>query len=129
MARIRPVGSSGGSPTHSGGSHGHRHKGRHPRVRHPRPRHPRAPKADNRAPTPEPVSAASAWSHTATTPGTIPPLMTLAPTATGAPSPLVLSGAQRGSLSVALAAWERQRDQALSRIWRRPGGLAHLAGT
>ncbi len=131
MARIRPVGSGGGDPVSGGG--GKRHKGRkprahHPRAKHPRAKHPRAHKAIPRGPAAEPVSAHSAWPHATAAPGAISPLTALDPTAPIPSEPLALTGAERGALHGALAAWGRQRDQALNRVWRRPGGLARLAG-
>ncbi len=128
MARIRPGGADDGEPASGGGKP---RKGRKPRRARPRVKHPRAakaPKAAQRGPAPEPVSAGGAWSHAAAAPGSISPLAPLDPAALVAPDPLTLTGAERGSVHEALAAWGRQRDQALNRVWRRPGGLVRPAG-
>ena len=41
---------------------------------------------------------------------------------------LDLAGAEHGSLSQTLVAWQREQDRLVNRAWRRPGGLARPAG-
>jgi hypothetical protein len=131
MARIRPV-DPGAAPR---GGHGRHHKGRHhhPRAKHPRAKHPRAHKHPAaHAPAHEPVSVRSVWPQSAPTPGAIAALLALDPAARPAAEPLILTGAQHGAIHDlthdTLDAWTRQRDQALNRVARRPGGLTRLAG-
>lgn len=129
MAHIRPV-DPGAAPR---GSHGRRHKGRHPRHHHPRAKHPRAHKPHAaHAPVHEPVSVRSAWPHGAPTPGVIAALLALDPAARPAAEALALTGAQHAAIHDnahdTLDTWTRQRDQALNRVARRPGGLTRLAG-
>lgn len=41
---------------------------------------------------------------------------------------LEIAGAKNDALLGALAAWQREQDRLANRAWRRPGGMARLAG-
>jgi hypothetical protein len=49
--------------------------------------------------------------------------------ARGLPDALLeIAGARDDTLLGALAAWQREQDRLANRAWRRPGGMARLAG-
>lgn len=74
-------------------------------------------------------AGASVWGHGAgAAVGAGEPLALLDPGAPPRDEPLALMGAERLALSDALSAWSHARDEAANRLWRRPGGLARLAG-
>lgn len=72
-------------------------------------------------------AAGSVWSGAGAA-GRPTPLLTLAVVAPLADAPLALAGAQQGTLRDALQSWGAARDEAANRLWRRPGGLARMAG-
>lgn len=78
------------------------------------------------------IRALAAWPRVAPSPGVVAALLALDPTATPAPEPLILTGAQHGGLRDTLDAFARQRDQTLNRVAppRRPpasGGIVRKA--
>lgn len=120
MPHIRPAGADG----YKGPKPSRPRKPRKPaRSRAKRPRAAAAPGL-----APEPLATRSTWPRAAGAPGVITPLVTVDPDASVAPEPLTLTGAAHGTAGDSRAAFARERDAALNRMWRRPGGLRQLAG-
>ena len=74
-------------------------------------------------------AAGSAWHVSASAGGAASPLLALAadqPASAGVI--LTLVGAEQATLRDALQAWGAAQDEAANRAWRRPGGLARMAG-
>lgn len=72
-------------------------------------------------------AAGSVW-QAASASASVAPLLALAPDSAASGALLTLAGAEHGTLGEALLAWGAGRDAAANRAWRRPGGLARLAG-
>ncbi|HZC04226.1 MAG TPA: hypothetical protein VE338_01160 [Ktedonobacterales bacterium] len=73
-------------------------------------------------------SAGSAWSGAAGAGASVSPLLALTAGPPQAGAMLTLVGAEQTTLRDALQAWGAAQDQATNRAWRRPGGLARMAG-